>query len=220
MEIPIVIEGIRCSAHCGVTESERRQPQPILVDLELHCCNGHAANSDDLTDTVDYGNIVERVIEISATSQHCLLESLAQHISQNPLFQEFPISYLKAWVRKTAPPLDHIDGSVGVRLSQNRAQITNQQMTTEPHSEPSAFLLEHYPKLSPGRWLDVAAGYGRNAIYLAAQGFSVVGIDQNEQALAHAQKLSAGLSRGQFTTHIYGFRGQSRHSTRLRQRRV
>ena len=208
--MPIVIEGIRCSAHCGVTEAERRQPQPILVDLELQCPNARAAHTDTLTDTVDYGAIVERVTQIATISQYCLVESLAAHITKT-LFREFPISNIKAWVRKITPPLDHIDGSVGVRFSQSRSQITNQQVITETQSQPSAFLLEQYPKFSPGKWLDVATGHGRNALYLASQGFSVVGVDRNEQALEQARKLASELHQDRFTTHTIDLEANPSH---------
>jgi SAM-dependent methyltransferase len=40
------------------------------------------------------------------------------------------------------------------------------------------------PLLPPGRTLDVACGSGRNAMYLAARGFTVTAIDLSQQALA------------------------------------
>ncbi|GJL64702.1 MAG: hypothetical protein NPIRA04_33560 [Nitrospirales bacterium] len=190
MENSIIIEGIQCSVHCGVTSMERRQPQPIVVDLEIQCANARAAVSDDLIDTVDYGKIVGRVADIAATSRFCLLEALAERISQT-LFQEFPITHLETWVRKTAPPLDHIKGSVGVRRSQSCSQTSHQQTAPNHHSELSPFFLEHSSNLRPGKILDLATGSGRHARYLAARGFSVVGIDRDEAALAQAQELAA-----------------------------
>ncbi len=200
METPIIIEGIQCSVHCGVTEIERQQPQPIVIDLELQCPNAKAAHSDDLIDTVDYGNIVQRVISLTSASHFCLLEALTEHI-KDILFREFPISHLKAWVRKTSPPLEHIHGSVGVRFSQSRARHTETATTTHNH-EPSAFLLNHYSKLHSGKILDLATGYGRNALFLATQGFSVVGIDRDEQALAHLQHSASTFPDGQLVTRV------------------
>ncbi|MGB0909189.1 MAG: dihydroneopterin aldolase [Nitrospirales bacterium] len=200
MEVPIIIEGIQCSVHCGVTEIERRQPQPIVIDLELHCPNAKATHSDDLLDTVDYGEIVQRVTSLTSTSTYNLLEALTEHV-KDVLFREFPISHLKAWVRKTSPPLEHINGSVGVRLSQSRPIHTEAPSPT-PNSKPSAFLLKHYSKLHSGKILDLATGYGRNALFLAKQGFSVVGIDRDEQALAHLQKSARTFPDGQLVTRV------------------
>ena len=44
--------------------------------------------------------------------------------------------------------------------------------------------MEQLPLLPKGTALDVATGRGRNALYLAAQGYAVEAIDRNEQALA------------------------------------
>ena len=214
METSIFLEKIQCAGHCGVTETERQQPQPILVDLELQCPNGRAARSDNLTDTVDYGKIVQRVISITATSQFCLLESLAEHIKET-LFREFPISHLKAWVRKTAPPLENINGSVGVRLSQSHAQLTTSTLTATHQLEPSDFLREHHSKLPHGKVLDLATGYGRNALFLATQGFSVVGIDRDEQALAHLNNTASTLPNTQLITHLIDLETDAEHPPSL-----
>ena len=61
-------------------------------------------------------------------------------------------------------------------------------------SSPSDFLRhvfsEHASDLQPGRALDIATGKGRNAIFLAARGFSVEAIDISEVALGEARNLS------------------------------
>ncbi len=201
MEAPIIIEGIQCSVHCGVTEVERQHAQPIVVDLELQCTNAKAAYSDHLGDTIDYGEVTERVASLAASSKFFLLESLTQSI-QEMLFREFPISHLKSWIRKTSPPLKHINGSVGIRLSQSRDQCSNATTSSSTNlGQPSAFVLAHHSKLLSGKVLDVATGYGRNALFLAAQGFSVEGIDRDEQALAHLQQSASQLKQGQLVTH-------------------
>ncbi|MFB3137466.1 MAG: hypothetical protein ACE1ZJ_06090, partial [Nitrospirales bacterium] len=33
----LIVQGITLMGHCGVTLEERRQPQPLMVDLELEC---------------------------------------------------------------------------------------------------------------------------------------------------------------------------------------
>ncbi len=199
MEIPIIIQGIECSVHCGVTDEERAHPQPILVDLQLQCPNARAAQTDHLIDTIDYGTLVKRVIELSQKSRFHLLEALADHISQT-LFSEFPISHLNVWVRKTAAPLDHIKGSVGVRLSQSRSQATILPRIAQELPEPSAFLLEHYSRFDQGNVLDIAAGSGRHALYLASQGFAVSAIDRNEEALTQMQHTASKLNIPQLHT--------------------
>ena len=55
---------------------------------------------------------------------------------------------------------------------------------------PSSVLVDHIDLLPKGRVLDVAMGWGRNAVYLARQGFEVDGIDISREALDAAQVLA------------------------------
>ena len=53
------------------------------------------------------------------------------------------------------------------------------------------FLEEWVPSIPPGRALVVACGPGRNALYLAEQGFEVVGVDISEVAIDRARQSAA-----------------------------
>jgi len=63
-------------------------------------------------------------------------------------------------------------------------------------AEPSQFLVENIDLLPKGRAFDVAMGAGRNAIYLASQGYQVDGVDISDEAIASAMKAArqAGVS--------------------------
>ena len=177
----LIIEGIALMGHCGVTLEERRQPQPLMIDLEIECSPDDAIAKDDISKTVDYANVTDRIIQLGS-SYHCaLLETLADHLSR-VLMAEFIITTLHIWVRKTASILPEVTGSVGVRLTRNRNQFfATGQFQRSP---PAKFLTERVSDLPKGKVLDIATGNGRNALFLAALGYSVTGIDQNEQALA------------------------------------
>ncbi|TLD41158.1 MAG: tellurite resistance protein-related protein [Candidatus Jettenia ecosi] len=56
--------------------------------------------------------------------------------------------------------------------------------------EPVEFLKEHIDILPKGKALDIAMGEGRNAIFLAKNGFDVDGCDISEVAINKAQKLA------------------------------
>ena len=56
--------------------------------------------------------------------------------------------------------------------------------------EPNPFLKKHIHLLPRGKALDIAAGEGRNAIYLAQNGFDVDAVDISEKGLKKAQKLA------------------------------
>jgi SAM-dependent methyltransferase len=61
------------------------------------------------------------------------------------------------------------------------------------HAEPSPFLVAEAEGLAPGRALDLACGVGRNALWLAARGWRVTGVDFSEVALAEARRRAAAL---------------------------
>jgi tellurite methyltransferase len=55
------------------------------------------------------------------------------------------------------------------------------------HFAPKEILTEHADLLSGGRALDVACGFGGNALFLAARGYRVDAVDVSEVALRQAQ---------------------------------
>ncbi|MCX5721120.1 MAG: dihydroneopterin aldolase [Nitrospirae bacterium] len=175
----IIIERLEFQGRCGVTQEERRKPQPLAVDLELTCQTEPATASDDIQHTVDYAQVTNRIIELAATQDFSLLETFAERIL-SMLFAEFPVDRAKIWLRKLSPPLKPVTRSVGVQLE--RSRLAHQIQGGEP--TPARFLTQQLHRLPKGKALDLASGSGRNALYLASQGFQVEAIDRDEQALA------------------------------------
>ncbi len=57
--------------------------------------------------------------------------------------------------------------------------------------EPNQFLPPEVEGLEPGRAVDLACGEGRNAVWLATQGWQVTGVDFAGVGLAKAERLAA-----------------------------
>ncbi len=55
---------------------------------------------------------------------------------------------------------------------------------------PNQFVVAETESLRPGRALDLAAGEGRNAVWLAARGWRVTAVDFSEVALDKARRLA------------------------------
>lgn len=78
------------------------------------------------------------------------------------------------------------------------ADPTRQQMWDERHAarepiespEPDPTLVEEIGPLAPGRALDLGAGDGRNAVWLAAQGWYVTAVDFSRVALDRGRSLA------------------------------
>lgn len=58
-------------------------------------------------------------------------------------------------------------------------------------SGPNRFVAEEMGEVAPGRALDLAAGEGRNAIWLAERGWKVDAVDFSDVALDRAEQLAA-----------------------------
>ncbi len=178
----IVIERLEFQGRCGVTTEERRRPQPLAIDLELDYA-GPAIPSDSIRDTVDYAQVAECVVELGAKEECALLETFAEKLL-TMLFAEFPVERVKIWLRKLAPPLTQMTGSVGIKVE--RARMAHHTPQSDP--APSRFLVQQLHRLPKGLALDVACGSGRHALHLAGHGFAVEAIDRDAGSL---EKLAA-----------------------------
>ena len=58
------------------------------------------------------------------------------------------------------------------------------------HLDPNRFLVPEVEGLTPGRALDLAAGAGRNAVWLATRGWSVTAVDWSDVALDRGRRLA------------------------------
>jgi SAM-dependent methyltransferase len=85
-----------------------------------------------------------------------------------------------------------------VRQHGNRleAEHWNRYLTAEHpvfNTKPNGFLVEMVKGRKPGAALDVAMGQGRNAIWLAQQGWDVTGFDIADEAVSFAVETAAKL---------------------------
>lgn len=82
--------------------------------------------------------------------------------------------------------------------SQRREAERWNRILTAPNptfnTKPNAFLVEMTRNIIPGKALDVGMGEGRNAIYLAQQGWDVTGFDPADKAIALAQERAKQLN--------------------------
>lgn len=77
----IALRGLRAYGHHGVFEHERREGQEFSADVTLHVDTRRAAASDDVADTVNYGEVAEAVTAIIAGDPVDLIETLCARIA-------------------------------------------------------------------------------------------------------------------------------------------
>lgn len=61
-------------------------------------------------------------------------------------------------------------------------------------AEPNRYVVAEVADLAPGRVIDVAAGEGRNAVWLAERGWTASAVDYSDVALAKAVRLAEARS--------------------------
>jgi SAM-dependent methyltransferase len=79
-------------------------------------------------------------------------------------------------------------------------------------SEPNRFLVAETTTLAPGRAIDLGCGEGRNAIWLAEQGWQALGVDFSEVGVRKARELAAarGVSVDWLVVDLHDYRPEPR----------
>jgi len=77
----VVLSGLRVRGFHGVLPAEREQGQDFLVDAVLELDLRPAAASDALADTVDYGQLAQRLAAVVAGPPVDLVETLAERLA-------------------------------------------------------------------------------------------------------------------------------------------
>jgi len=195
----LVVEHLAFDGYCGVTEVERLHPQPMAVDLELTIDMASAAAADDLGRTVDYAHVAEDMSAIAGSERFHLIEALAERLA-NAILSKYPVRELELWVRKLAPPLKPVKGSVGVCITRRAGFVDAPSHVAQ--ELPAEWLLEHTHLLKSGRALDLASGRGRNTLYLAQEGFSVEAWDWDPESLRSLEDKAANLGLKNISTRL------------------
>jgi len=96
----ILLEGMVFHGRHGTLPAERELGQPFVVDVELHLDLRPAGLSDDLAQTVDYGQIHRRVREIVEGPPASLTETVAEGIATAILEDHPPVEAVRVKVAK------------------------------------------------------------------------------------------------------------------------
>jgi 7,8-dihydroneopterin aldolase/epimerase/oxygenase len=116
----IALRGLRARGHHGVYDFERSQGQDFLVDAVLEIDLSAAAASDDVVDTVHYGELADRLVAIVAGPPVNLIEALAQQLVDACLADP-RVRAVEVTVHKPSAPIPHPFTDVSVTLRRERS---------------------------------------------------------------------------------------------------
>lgn len=116
----ITLRGIRARGRHGVLPAERELGQEFVVDVTLFLDTAPAAARDDLTLTVDYGELAARLAEVVAGEPVRLIETLAERLARVCLSHE-RVAEVEVSVHKPAAPIPLPFDDVVVTIRRRRS---------------------------------------------------------------------------------------------------
>lgn len=118
----IKLQNIRVFSNHGCLEEEAKIGSEYRVDLEIAADLGISAQSDELSDTVDYVHL-NAIVKEEMAKRAKLLEKVAQHIIDR-IFDEIAlVNEVHIEVSKINPPIGGDVEMVTIVMKQNRTQI-------------------------------------------------------------------------------------------------
>ena len=115
----ITLTGIRARGNHGVFEHERRDGQDFVVDLTVWVDFAAAAASDDLSATVNYGEIAELVVAEIESQPVDLIETLVERIAARVLIETVALR-TRVTVHKPQAPISVPFTDVSVTITRSR----------------------------------------------------------------------------------------------------
>lgn len=125
----IVLTGLTVFGRHGVFEHERQDGQEFTIDLRLRLPLARAAASDDVVDTVHYGELAEKVAAVVAGEPVNLIETLAERIADVGLADP-RVQHVVVTVHKPHAPIPLNFADVAVTVHRRRTPDA-QEDTTE-----------------------------------------------------------------------------------------
>ncbi len=115
----IVLRGLRARGHHGVYEEERAAGQTFVVDVVLEVDTRDAAAADDVTRTVHYGDLAQRVAAAVEGEPVDLIETLAARLADLCLANE-RVNAVEVTVHKPEAPVGVPFDDVAVTIRRER----------------------------------------------------------------------------------------------------
>jgi dihydroneopterin aldolase len=113
----VFIESLAGRTVIGIHYSELDRPQPVTIDLCAGVPRARACETDHIADTIDYGELRERLLRLLREHRVQLLEALAEQIARIAI-DEFHAHWVR--VRVAKPRKFEDTQAVGVQIERRR----------------------------------------------------------------------------------------------------
>ncbi|MGR6089665.1 2-amino-4-hydroxy-6-hydroxymethyldihydropteridine diphosphokinase [Brevibacterium sediminis] len=113
----IELRGLTVRGNHGVFDFEKREGQDFIIDVTLHTSVARAAATDDLAETIHYGELAEDVAGIVENNTFDLIETLAERIADHCLSL---CEHVEVVVHKPSAPIQRTFDDVRIRVERRR----------------------------------------------------------------------------------------------------
>lgn len=111
----VLIRNLEFQGNHGASADERRSSRRFQVDVDLTLDVKRAAESDRLSDTINYADVCAIVVEIGESKPYRLLEKLAGSMAA-AIRQRWPHTTVEIELRKLHPPCAGNPAYTAIRL--------------------------------------------------------------------------------------------------------
>lgn len=115
----ITLTGLRVRGNHGVFEHERVNGQDFLVDLTVWLDLDAAVRSDELADTINYGELAERTATIVGGEPCDLIETVAGRVAED-VMKDGRVHAVEVTIHKPAAPIPLTFADVAVTVRRSR----------------------------------------------------------------------------------------------------
>lgn len=113
----ILIAGLRVKTRIGVPDEERTTPQEVEIDIRIQPRRSFQEMGDDLSNTIDYARVCERISCLADARPRRLIETLADETARL-ILEEFEAQSVEVELKKFILPQTR---HVSVRCSRSKS---------------------------------------------------------------------------------------------------
>ena len=116
----IIMKDMAFFGYHGVMKEERTLGQKFIVSIELSLSLKEAGKTDDISKTVSYAEVYDKVKELVENVKFMLLEALSENIAAIILKDFQMVSEVSVEIKKPEAPIPGIFNYMAVKINRSR----------------------------------------------------------------------------------------------------
>ena len=118
----IYIKDLTLKAHHGVLPEEKENGQTFILDITITADLKKARESDNLSDTVNYAEMIGTVSAVFMSEKNDLIEHAAERVADAILKKYKMVESVTVFLKKPEAPINADFGYVAVEITKTRGE--------------------------------------------------------------------------------------------------